>query len=130
MTAEEAYKIGFMYKCAELGIDPEVAANSFVKYSAFGFGAAANFLSKVLGIGYAAAVKTLLLGVPLAVGTSGAIGAGIGHTAAKATTPPVDLNIIRKDEKRQAYETGIANLRKTLRQRGVDVDKKPGYFFS
>jgi hypothetical protein len=130
MTVEEAYKIGFMHKCAELGVDPEVAADSFVKYSALGLNAAAAFLSKTLGLGYNAAEKLLLVGVPVVLGLSGAAGAVIGHHAANATTPPVDLNVIRKNEKRQAYEAGIANLRKTLRRRGVDVDKQPGYFFS
>lgn len=123
MTPQEAYKIGFMMKCAELGKDPEVAATLLVKNSFDPIGA----VSKALGI-TATAAKFLLYGIPAVGGLGLVTGGVVGHNAALAANPPADINQIKEDEKTRAYESGIARLRKSLRDRGVKVDEDAGFF--
>lgn len=124
MTDKEAYKIGFMMKCAELGIDPEVAAINLVKYAVDPIA----WLTKILGLGAGAATKVVGYGLPLALGGSLLAGGTAGHYAARATTPNIDIGEIKKDEETEAYETAIAKLRNNLRRRGVNVDTNDSWF--
>ena len=124
MTDKEAYKIGFMIKCAELGIDPEVAAVNLVKYA---FDPLA-LISKLLGAGTNVAGTALKWAIPLGLGGSLLTGGAAGHYAARATTPNIDIGEIKKDEETEAYETAIAKLRNNLRRRGVNVDADNGWF--
>jgi hypothetical protein len=128
MTDKEAYKIGFMLKCAELGVDPEVAAVNLVKYATLN---PIEWIKSIFGLGkgvVGAAGTALKFGLPLGLGASLLTGGALGHYAAKATTPNIDIGEIKKDEETEAYETAIAKLRNNLRRRGVNVDADNSWF--
>lgn len=148
MTAEEAYKVGFMYKCAEMGVAPEVAASKLIKLgggpaAAAGIGAGIGVLLSQLAdlarggigmaregvtlgreaVGAAGSVAKPVLGTILGLGLLGSVGIGVagGKHLANVRSPAVDIGQIRREEEAEAYEDAIERLTTTLRQRGVRV---------
>lgn len=78
MTPRQAFKFGFLLKCAELGLS-EAEQH--------------DYLDRALKLasGPAAAAWSLMKGIPmLGLATAGGLGAGAGYLAAKATEPEVD----------------------------------------
>ncbi len=117
MNTKEAYKIGFMLKCAELGQDPEKAARDLIKVSFFGLGPA------ISGAGHIASAVLSKWPLALALGTIPPVagGAFIGSQLADATDPPVNIDEIKAEETQREYEEAIRRLRSNLRSRGVKV---------
>ena len=136
MTNKEAYKIGFMLKCAELGVDPEETAHQAILYKqaspgvaigAAGAGAGALLtkgvgnlygegkgLAGVLGKHLPLALA-ILLGTPIAAGHAG------GRWAASVAEPPLNVSDIKRREQKSEYEHQIERLERSLRKRGIKV---------
>ena len=125
MNTKEAYKIGFMLKCAELGVDPEKAARDLVmanSKSAFAFiGPIFKGLSGLGSSAVSAAAKLGPLGLLLGISAPVAAGGFAGSVLADASNPPVDIKQIKSDEERREYENAIKRLQNHLRSRGVKV---------
>lgn len=88
LTPRQAFKLGFLLKCAQDGLTPEqtdARIDAVLTKAALGetFG---KFLDVATGVG----------GLGLAAG--GLAGAGVGYALGQATEPPVDPDEIKKQE--------------------------------
>ncbi len=128
MNTKEAYKIGFMLKCAELGLDPEKAATDFILIKS-GAGGLLSLLGgglgKLFGTGKEVAGgiinKGLGWGIPLALLAPPAAGVVGGYALHNVMNPEIDYSQIQKEEEVEEYERAISRLKKNLRRRGVKV---------
>lgn len=101
LSERDAFKAGFLLRCAEEGFPPAqaiVVADRLVKQSMFQ--AASNLVSSVskpvasMGVNTLAA---LALGIPVGVGAAG------GYVAHKATEKPIDENDLKETEMTDEY---------------------------
>lgn len=110
MTPREAFKFGFLYRCAEEGLSPAQAGARVARgleKSAAGEDAVASLASKVLprmGQLTGEAGKGLLGLLPIIWGISGVGGALAGHTAAKMTGSELDPDEVKRREQIEAYD--------------------------
>ena len=105
VTEKEAFKLGFLYRCAEesltgANLDGRVkAAADLCKSGAIDFGMLNNAFSATKG----------LAAVPIMLGTfAGGLG---GHVAAKLTEPDVDEDDIKARELAAAYKAYAARAK-------------------
>ncbi len=90
MTPKEAFKAGFLIRCAEEGLSDE-ATHERIKTALFDVG---SIMRGIGSIGSAIAGPALLTGVglPIVAGVTG------GHLAAKAVDDDSDVNEAKTDE--------------------------------
>jgi len=107
MTKQEAFKIGFLAKCAELGLSASEVeerikrADAMVKMAKW----AANIPGWL--------TKALLLGAVVPP-VAGAVG---GYTLAQAHDRPYSKEMARKDEELAEYYRAMDQLQRARRQR-------------
>jgi hypothetical protein len=100
LSKREAFKVGFLLRCADEGLNEE-QVNQRIEKLAF------SILSPTTaGILLAAGI-----GLPLA------LGAGAGHVAAKAQEQPIDVDTVKKQELIAEYKrlTDLARQQKKLK---------------
>lgn len=123
MTNEEAFKIGFLMRCAEEGLVPESVAARIKQASLHkdanvltswvtgagtaGAGIAKRFVGSLLNLG-----KLGLIAAPPLAGVAG------GYTLAKATQDDFDTDEARKRELIAEYQQALDQLTRTSRIRG------------
>jgi hypothetical protein len=133
LTPEQAFKVGFLVRCADEGLTTEETAQRIKSASLMEKVALPGILSGALsgvnstlgilgkGLGFAGAVAPAAAITALGVPTLG--GAGAGYLAAKATNPDTDeLEHAKQDEiegeyYRLAQEARRAAARKKLQAR-------------
>lgn len=107
VTEKEAFKMGFLYRCAEEGLAGEnlhgriKAADTFVKAAAGGMD-----LSNI-GNAFSGLKSMAIFPLALAAGTGGLL----GHAAGKLTEPDVDVEDIKAKELEAAYKAYAARAR-------------------
>ncbi len=109
MTDREAFKFGFLLRCADEGLSPEQTRER-VKL-AYGLGAAA-------GLAIKAPLAIAALGIPAAA----LAGAGAGYVGAKLTDPPVDPDEAKKQELIAAYRQQADRARRTAARVGYRLE--------
>jgi len=125
MNKQEAFKIGFLHKCAEDGLTPEetlqrVRTTRLMVKAAGpvpGLDAASRMGGAAIGAGADATASLakailplLLLGPPVAGGLA-------GYGLSQATNNPVDKSEMRKKELMAAYERAAAQLQRAQQRR-------------
>lgn len=113
MTQQEAFRYGFLLRCAEEGLDPAQISQR-VKQANSMLG---DLVNSVKNVGFWGLVA------PPAIGA--ATGAGIGWTAANAATPRVDPADIKLQELLSAHRLYAEQLRQRnrIRQNPQSVGK-------
>jgi hypothetical protein len=106
MTDREAFKFGFLLRCADEHLSPEQIRERVKLAYGPALGAAAT--AGKLGLG------ALGLGIPLAA----LGGAGVGYVGAKITDPPVDPDEAKKQELIAAYRQQADRARRTAARVG------------
>jgi hypothetical protein len=102
MDAQQAFRFGFMLRCAEEGMDESQAEKlaSLAKR--------ADPLSTILSMGWEGAKSLPVLGLAGAAGVGGLTGMAI----AKAQEKPVSVEDVRRDEQIAAYNAYGDRVRK------------------
>jgi hypothetical protein len=89
MTARDAFKIGFLLRCADAAMPPAAVTATMQK-------AAALMEKRAFGFSDLAPVGNLAIGAGIAA--PAVAGAGIGYLASQAASPEVDEEDVRKRE--------------------------------
>lgn len=114
MTEKQAYKAGFLLRCAERGLSEaeteKLAAAALEMRKAAGLGDA-------LGRGAELAVKLPLIAGGLALGGGLATGVLGGKALARAVDPPADIESINRQELIDAYNEYAAEMEARIRER-------------
>ncbi len=109
LTEKQAFRYGFLLRCAEAGHDAAALAEAGVKRAEEGIG------SKLIGLGG----KGLVLGLTLPFAAAAGLGALGGAGVAKMRETPVDPDEVRNQELIAAYDSYArqARLRSLVRRR-------------
>lgn len=113
MTPQEAFKFGFLLRCAEEGLSPDEIADRVQ----FGLAKQAE-LGKIVG-GIASGVTNLGL---LGLAGSAGIGAGGGYMAAKLTEPDADPAEAKQQEMITAYRLYAEEMARNTKRRRMYRD--------
>jgi len=90
LTVKEAFKVGFMLRCADAGMTGEQASDCAQK--------AASLLTKKAYIGQSVVDNLPGAAVGLGLALPVMAGAGVGYLASEAATPEVDADDVKKRE--------------------------------
>lgn len=123
LDTREAFKLGFLLRCAESGYGPDglagtvCAADSLLKRAEGIMGPINSIFKPVANVGVNTAAATLL-GIPVGIGALG------GYMAHKATEKPIDEEDVKNTEVADEYQrlARIARMNarlKSLRRRVV-----------
>ena len=114
MTKQEAFKIGFLMKCAEDGLTPSQVERRILKSSAL--------VKKADPPGILGQLRNKLTGTLWTLGLLGppAIGAGIGYSMSKAKDDMYSIEESKKREELAEYYRAIDHLKRSARQRKVE----------
>lgn len=115
VTAKEAFRLGFLTRCAEEGLTGP-ALQERIKQASIPIG----YVVPGLGILAGAALLTgqpgaagVMMGIPAAAGLAG--GAALGYGAAKATEPDISAEDIKAQELADTYKV-YANKARAARK--------------
>jgi len=112
MTPKEAFKVGFMHKCAADGLTPEQTMER-IRHAKFMMKAAQTpILSDLVSAGGTA----MKWGIPLALLAPPVAGLGAGYTLAKMRDETFDKDEAMKKEEIAEYQRAVEKLRR-LRDR-------------
>lgn len=118
LTSREAFKVGFLARCAEEGLSADQIADR-VKAAGDKF---ASFLG---GLGSAAG-SVLSTGIPLALAAPIALGGVAGYGLSRATDiDDTDVDEIKNNELLDTYSAETAKLRRQQAVRAFKAGQKP-----
>lgn len=104
LTARQAFKVGFLRKCAELGMSDE-ETEATIKSAILGLDAVINAVGT-------AGSKALQIGTPLALAAPPLAGAALGYGLSRATdVDDTDVAELRQRELVDEYRRLTARLR-------------------
>jgi len=113
MNVKEAFKLGFLSRCADEGLTPDETrarirdAHAYIK-QANPFGDAYDAFKGVVGSGLSTAAG---IAKPLAIAGPPLAGAGVGYALAKANEEEVDPEEAKKQELLAEYQRVIDRAR-------------------
>lgn len=124
MNSQDAYKIGFLLRCAEEGLTPEqteqrIKTASMAKTAVLGLEAAGNMVGKTVsaaGKGLLSALRTagwLTVVAPPVAGMAG------GYMLAKSKNDTFDIEEAKKDEELAEYYRAMDMLGRSQRNRAA-----------
>jgi hypothetical protein len=123
MTAQDAFKVGYLRKCAELGMTKPQIAASFEKLA---------WLKDLLaGVGLGGNVATIAAATPIMAGMAGGYGVAKAINASNDSAAAEQLDDVVHDEKVDTYRQLAQRLRQThelLKQKQAEnVNRKPTF---
>lgn len=125
LTAQQAFKVGFLARCVHDGLGPaeiltsvKAAADAFEKHAFLG-----SIVDKGLDAAKGVAGTGLSYGIPLALAAPPVIGGAIGYGLAKATD--LDDTDVGQIKDRELMEEYLRQAERLRRQRQTKDQAKP-----